>query len=209
MARTAKSSRLFENDWLEAATHVHPVTPLVLWVPVISYLFYLSIGKVATGEFVALAFGGLLIWTLTEYLMHRVVFHYDAKSKFGKTLVFLFHGIHHNEPEDATRLVMPPVPAIVLASMLYAIFFPFLGAVYIKPFFAFFMIGYLCYDYIHYGTHHFACKGPVMKFLKRYHMLHHYGTPGTRFGVSSPLWDLILGTYEKDQKSYKKSPDDL
>lgn len=199
MARVVKSSRLFKNNFLESLTHVHPLTPLVFWTPVIAYLLYRS--SVSPLAFVGLALSGFLTWTLSEYIMHRVVFHYEAKSKFGKFIIFLFHGIHHDEPDDATRLVMPPFPAIVIASVFFQVFYFFLGFEKTLPFFAFFMIGYLCYDYIHYGVHHFPCKNRVMKYLKRYHMLHHHQGTNTRYGVSSPLWDLILGTYPKNKTS--------
>ena len=51
---------------------------------------------------------------------------------------------------------------------------------------------------IHYATHYFAMRSGVLKFLKRYHMQHHYKTPDQRFGVSSPLWDAVFGTLPAD-----------
>jgi len=63
-----------------------------------------------------------------------------------------------------------------------------------EAFVAFFLIGYLCYDYIHYATHHFRMDSPVAAYLKRYHMLHHYTKEESRFGVSSPLWDFVFRT---------------
>ena len=47
---------------------------------------------------------------------------------------------------------------------------------------------------IHYATHHFRLRRGWMKALKRNHMLHHYRTPDMRFGVSSPVWDIVFGT---------------
>ncbi len=32
------------------------------------------------------------------------------------------------------------------------------------------------------------------KYIKRYHMQHHYKDPDTRYGVSSPVWDRVFGT---------------
>ena len=141
------------------------------------------------------AVGALFFWTLAEYFLHRVVFHYHAKSKAGRMITFLFHGIHHAEPDDASRLVMPPLPAIVIAFVFYRLFLLALGPVYCKPFFAFFIVGYLCYDYIHYATHHFRCKGRILKYLKRQHMLHHHRCPDKKYGVSSPLWDFVFDTF--------------
>ncbi len=110
----------------------------------------------------------------------------------GKYLVFLFHGVHHDDPEDARRLVMPPIAGIALAYAFYRFFGVVLGHAILPPFFGGFITGYLCYDYIHYYVHHFTPRTAVGKFLKQYHMLHHFVTPNARFGVSSPLWDLVV-----------------
>ncbi len=118
------------------------------------------------------------MWTLTEYCLHRFVFHYPAQSRAGKYLVFLFHGVHHATPRDKTRLVMPPAGGIILMIVLYQIFRLAVPAPWIEPFLAFFIIGYLAYDYIHYATHHFPMRSKLLHFLKVYHLQHHYGAKG-------------------------------
>jgi sterol desaturase/sphingolipid hydroxylase (fatty acid hydroxylase superfamily) len=35
----------------------------------------------------------------------------------------------------------------------------------------------------------------LLRYLRRYHLLHHYKTPDLRFGVTSPLFDLLFGTF--------------
>jgi len=64
----------------------------------------------------------------------------------------------------------------------------------VAPLTAGFLVGYLAYDLIHYATHHFPMRRGYAKYLKRYHMAHHYKTPDARFGVSSPAWDWVFGT---------------
>jgi sterol desaturase/sphingolipid hydroxylase (fatty acid hydroxylase superfamily) len=54
--------------------------------------------------------------------------------------------------------------------------------------------GYLLYDMTHYAAHHLPMRSGYLKFLKRYHIMHHYRTPNARFGVSSPLWDYVFRT---------------
>jgi sterol desaturase/sphingolipid hydroxylase (fatty acid hydroxylase superfamily) len=34
----------------------------------------------------------------------------------------------------------------------------------------------------------------IWKALKCHHLRHHYKTPDQRYGVSSPLWDVVFGT---------------
>jgi sterol desaturase/sphingolipid hydroxylase (fatty acid hydroxylase superfamily) len=144
----------------------------------------------------ALVFLGLLFWTLTEYAMHRYVFHFQARSRAGQYLVYLFHGIHHDDPEDPTRLVMPPVVSLVLGALFYALFNMVLGSARTFPFFAGFISGYLVYDYIHFATHHFRMQSAWGKALKENHMKHHYLKKGGKWGVSSPLWDHVFRTFE-------------
>jgi dihydroceramide fatty acyl 2-hydroxylase len=122
------------------------------------------------------------------------VFHYPARSRLGKRFVYLFHGNHHDDPQDKTRLVMPPAGAIPIMAALFFLFGLVIPAPWIEPFGAFFIVGYLIYDYIHYATHHFPMRNPVAKYLRRHHLKHHFSGERGRYGVSSPLWDIVFGT---------------
>lgn len=194
--QNGESIRLFENDFLESLSHVHPIMPLVVWSPIILFLFYraATVDSLSAMYFVIFFFIGLLVWTLTEYLLHRYVFHFNAKSKLGKRFVFMFHGLHHDDPQDPTRLVMPPVPAILIVSVLWQIFALIVPGQFMNVFMANFLIGYLCYDYIHYATHHFPMTSPIGKYLRKYHLQHHYSGEASKYGVSNPLWDYIFKT---------------
>jgi sterol desaturase/sphingolipid hydroxylase (fatty acid hydroxylase superfamily) len=141
----------------------------------------------------------LFLWTFTEYILHRFVFHFRPRTPRQERVLFLFHGIHHVQPQCKTRLVMPPVVSIPLALIFYGVFRLILAMLlgipdWVAPTFAGFITGYLIYDMTHYATHHFSMRQGFLKFLKRYHMQHHYKTPNQRFGVSSPLWDIVFGT---------------
>jgi len=190
------SIRLFKSPVLEALTHVHPSVPFLVWVPVVAYQL-LQASQVQSLVLLILTFlTGVLFWTLTEYSMHRYVFHFKATSKAGQYLVFLFHGIHHDDPEDPTRLVMPPVVSISLGFVFYYAFQLLLGADSTHAFFSGFIAGYLVYDYIHYATHHFRPKTAWGKRTKEHHMKHHYLKKGGKWGVSTPLWDHVFGTFK-------------
>lgn len=193
---TGESIRIFKNPILESFTHVHPVIPLLLWMPVVAFLFYRSVTvkELSALQVILISFFGLLLWTFTEYTLHRFVFHWNAKSRAGKYFVFLFHGLHHDDPQDPTRLVMPPVPAILIVSLLWVLFSAIFPAQFIDAIMASFLVGYLCYDYIHYATHHFPMTSPVGKYLRKYHLQHHYSGEQSKYGVSSPLWDYIFKT---------------
>jgi sterol desaturase/sphingolipid hydroxylase (fatty acid hydroxylase superfamily) len=192
------SVRLFKSDFLEQFTHVHPIVPALVWTPVVAYLAYRSfaIDHVATGAFFVWVVLGVLAMTLVEYLLHRFVFHFPAKSPMGERIVYIMHGLHHEDPQDPTRLVMPPLPAAIYGITLFVIFRMLFGPVYVDAFFAGFLAGYLAYDYIHYYVHHFTPKNRIGKYLKRYHMVHHFADYEAKWGVSNPLWDYVFGTVE-------------
>lgn len=190
------SIRIFKSDFMESLTHVHPIVPLLLWVPVSFYWLYksYSVFNLSAMEFLICAVVGLVVWTLTEYVLHRFVFHMPTIGPLTERFVFLFHGLHHDDPNDPTRLVMPPVPAILIVGLLYYFFALFSPVMYLQAFMAFFIFGYLCYDYIHYATHHFKMTGVVGRYLKKYHLQHHFRHEKAKYGVSSPLWDYIFRT---------------
>ncbi len=201
--RTESSVRLFQNDLLEALTHVHPLVPLLFWGPLAAFLLWrgFAVHDLPLAGLFAIGALGLFVWTLTEYCLHRFVFHFPAQSRAGKYLVFLFHGVHHATPRDKTRLVMPPAGGILLLIVLYQVFRLVVPVPWIDPFLAFFLIGYLAYDYIHYATHHFPMRAKLLHSLKVYHLQHHYGAKGVRFGVSSPIWDRVFGTYPDNPRA--------
>ncbi len=195
VSRRYPSLRVFDNPVLESLTHVHPATPLVLWGPVALWLIWRSFAVHGLSAAAVLGFAilGLLTWSLTEYLLHRFLFHLRPAGPFRARLQFMIHGLHHDDPLDPTRLVLPPVATALGAAVFYTTFRMLLGPVGADPVFASFAVGYLLYDYIHWASHRFAAW-PVGRALKRNHMLHHWATPDARWGVSSPLWDHVFGT---------------
>jgi Sterol desaturase len=193
-----ESVRLFKSDFLEFFSHVHPITPALIYLPVIMYSIYKAYtNKIELPKVLALLIFGAFIWSLTEYILHRFVFHFVPRNKLGQKAHFMFHGVHHDYPNDSTRLVMPPAVSIPLAALFYFLFSKILGTHYLPPFFAGFIIGYLAYDLTHYAVHHFSLHGKISLYLKQHHMRHHYLNPESNYGVSSPLWDFVFGTFLK------------
>ena len=204
---TAKptTTRMFQSDFIEKFSRVHPATPFVAYVPLLSWVLYRSIvrpepapGGLAIAGLVA---AGVLTWTLTEYLLHRFVFHWVNETAWGKRVHFVLHGVHHDFPNDKDRLVMPLLTSGPLAIIFYTLFYVVCGGVkYAEPVYAGFALGYLCYDGTHYAVHHFKQSSRIGRFLKRHHMLHHHADHDGGFGVSSPLWDLVFRTMPQVKK---------
>ena len=197
-----ESARLFRSGFLELFTHVHWSVPIIVYLPVVVYCLWISpvSGVLSTAGLILEFVAGLFVWTLTEYLLHRFVFHYEPTSTWGKRLHFLMHGVHHDYPQDSKRLVMPPVVSIPLASLFLGLFALLLPAGHVASTFAGFIFGYICYDEIHYATHHAPMKGKLGLWLKHHHVRHHYLDNGRGFGVSTPVWDNVVVTMYGDKE---------
>ncbi len=201
-SREAVPIRLFKSDFLEFFTHISPAVVTGFWLPIIVLFLVYAIMTRPAGFplFIPLGFfTGLFLWTFAEYTLHRFIFHHKPTTPRQERFFFFFHGIHHAQPQVKTRLVMPFPVSLPMAFLFFGLFYLVLGVLlkipeWVAPLMAGYLAGYLAYDLIHYATHHFPMRAGVAKYLKRYHMQHHYKSPATRFGVSSPLWDWVFGT---------------
>lgn len=195
-----KRLRMFENPLLERFTYVHPAMPILFWGPTVLATFALSMrGEHALNLIQALfmALIGFVFWTLAEYLLHRFVFHLEIDTAWGKRLHFMIHGIHHDDPNDQRRILMPLIPAVLIAIPFYLGFHVVMPDPSAKSFFSGFILGYLAYDYSHFAFHYVRPKAGWIYRMKEYHMKHHFVTPNARFGVSVPYWDDVFGTAAK------------
>ena len=194
-ARTALSGRLFKSGFLELFSRTHPLVILAIYIPLCGLSIWYFYNYVQPSWIVlSLVFlFGLFSWTFAEYILHRFVFHWVGESKFIQRFHYIIHGVHHAYPRDKQRLVMPPVPSLLLALLLF-FFFRALWGNYVFAFFAGFVIGYLIYACIHYATHALRPPKGRLRFLWQYHAIHHYKHSDKAFGVSSPLWDYVFGT---------------
>lgn len=187
---------MFENELLERFSRINPVTIFVVWIPVMFLMLYRSWARheLTVTSLAALYLGGVLLWTFSEYVLHRWVFHWFEDTPRGRRIHFLLHGVHHDFPNDKDRLVMPLPTSVPLAVLFYGTFVLLCGVRAAEPLFAGFTLGYLFYDGTHYAVHHFKQTTRLGRFIKRHHMLHHHMDHDGGFGVSSPLWDLVFRT---------------
>lgn len=193
------SPRMFENDVLDKLSRVHPAVPVVLFLPAIAILFVLGAGRLGAVA-VAWAAAGYVFWTLLEYWLHRVVFHWEPADGFGARLHWIIHGVHHDHPNDPMRLVMPPSVSVPLALLFYGGFLLILGADRAPAFGSGFLAGYLVYDMTHYHLHHRIPGSKLGKRLREHHMRHHFQDHTRGFGVSSPVWDRVFGTTPEQRR---------
>src|SRR4051812_32680951 len=188
------SPPMFESRLLDRFTRVHPAVPVLIYLPVIAALFVTGAGRLGLLTAIGLALGGYAVWTLTEYWLHRVVFHFEPDRGIGARLHWVIHGVHHDHPNDRMRLVMPPSVSVPLALAFFGLFVLVLGTPVAYAFAAGFLAGYLAYDMVHYYVHHFRPRGRIGRRLRELHMRHHFQDDTRGFGVSAPYWDRAFGT---------------
>lgn len=204
-------AEIFKNPILERLTKTDPVSNIIVYGLLNAFLVYIAISVkgLTVLQFIGLFIFGLFFWTFAEYMLHRYVFHWVTEAKWSQRFHFIMHGAHHNFPTDKDRLLMPPVPGIILASFLFGIFYViFWIAGYtqlVYGFFPGFFIGYLMYSFVHRATH---VMRPPKRFrdLWHHHSLHHYKYPNKAFGVSNTFWDKVFGTMppKKEKKAASK-----
>lgn len=204
-------ARLFESQYLEVLTKTHPLIIWGMYLPVIGYMLYYSYTSLAygMGQVAAVFIGGLFFWTLFEYIMHRFIFHMVTEDPKMRRFVYVLHGNHHEYPRDKQRLFMPPVPSLIISSILFSLQYLLIGKAAFM-FFPGFILGYLVYGSMHYAIHAWNPPFKFMKPLWRNHHLHHYKNDDKGFGVSTAFWDRVFGTFfdldkEKEDKEKTKS----
>jgi dihydroceramide fatty acyl 2-hydroxylase len=188
------SPPMFKSGLLDRFTRVHHLVPVVIFLPAIVLLFIAGIGRVGFLPACAYFVGGYAFWTLAEYWIHRVIFHFEPEDGVGARLHWMIHGVHHDHPNDPLRLVMPPGASVPLALIFYALFWLVLGADRAFAFGAGFLGGYLAYDMIHYHLHHHTPRTRLGRWLRELHMRHHFQDDERGFGISAPYWDRVFGT---------------
>jgi len=190
------SPRMFDSDLLDKLSRVHPAVPVLIFLPAIAVLFVLAVGRVSALGMVGLAVGGYGFWSLSEYWIHRAIFHFEPDdSQLGARFHWIIHGVHHDHPNDPLRLVMPPSVSVPLSSLFVLGFYAVLGSPLFLPFAAGFLAGYLIYDMTHYHLHHHKPKTWVGRRLRELHMRHHFQDHTRGFGISAPYWDKAFRTF--------------
>jgi sterol desaturase/sphingolipid hydroxylase (fatty acid hydroxylase superfamily) len=194
------SPPMFKTRWLDRLSRVHPSVPVILYVPAIVGLFAYAALNMSNFQVAVLALCGYVLWTLTEYWLHRIVFHFEPEEGIGARLHWIIHGVHHDHPNDPMRLVMPPSVSVPLALAFYGVFWLLLGSPSAPALMSGFLAGYLFYDMTHYHVHHHKPRTRVGRRLRESHMRHHFQDDTRGFGVSAPWWDKVFGTAPRSRK---------
>ncbi|KAF8073176.1 FAH1 [Scenedesmus sp. PABB004] len=191
--------RFFASPLLENLTRCPWWVVPLLWLPAWAALCAAAVSRhgLRPAQLAAAQLAGVALWQALEYAIHRWLFHARVSSAAGITLHFLFHGNHHKFPKDAARLVFPPLPAAAIAGGIYGALRAALPPPAATALMAGVVLGYVAYDCLHYAMHHAgarALRWGLLAELRARHAAHHYADHGAGFGISSTLFDLLLGT---------------
>ena len=195
------SPPMFDSRVLDALSRVHPTVPVIIFLPAIVALGAWGFSSLSVLATVGLAAGGYALWTLFEYWLHRIVFHFEPEDGFGARLHWIIHGVHHDHPNDPLRLVMPPAVSVPLGAAVFGLLYLIFGSSYAPAIGAGFFAGYLIYDLTHYYLHHFRPRGRLGRMLRERHMRHHFQDDTRGFGISAPYWDEVFRTSPRAKRS--------
>ena len=137
---------------------------------------------------------GLLLFTLVEYCFHRWMFH--ASVPFFEP----GHRRHHENPlgDDAIPFFLPPLAILGIV----AVFFLVMPAGVALLLAGGLAAGYAIYGLSHDLIHNTRFRHPLGRRWAASHHIHHFH-PDRNFGVTTPLWDIILGTRHVANRSKK------
>src|SRR5436305_9920323 len=90
------SPPMFESRLLDALSRVHPLVPVLIFVPAIAALTGWSLEHVSLLATIGLGAGGYAMWTLVEYWLHGLVFHFELQEGLGPRLHWVAPGVHHD-----------------------------------------------------------------------------------------------------------------
>ena len=194
-----QKGRMFESDFFEFFSKVHPAAPFILWVPIVIALptWALLNGVSTLPALLVMAPLGFVTWQAAEYFVHKKLFHWMGIGPLSKRFHEIVHGFHHTYPDDPQRLVMPLAVSISLASLVGGLLWLLHSPAFTVPWFTGFLAGYLFYDFMHWSTHH---RRPLTRWGKKmrvHHMAHHFADIDSNLGISHRWVDRVMGTLRR------------
>lgn len=196
----AKQTRLERNQQVD---RFQLYKPFIFYIAVIGLMQFAVVASgastllTAVGLFVA----GLLTWGLYEYATHRWVLHREPKAEGFNLPGNLTHLRHHADPNSLQRLnvqLSESIPVcVVYVLVAWALTGSWQAATHL---FTGLIAGYFFYEYLDFQAHHGTSRGRLTRYFRKYHLQHHHYDATVRFGVTSPIFDYLFGTFHIEKK---------
>jgi sterol desaturase/sphingolipid hydroxylase (fatty acid hydroxylase superfamily) len=139
---------------------------------------------------------GCFGWGFLEYVLHR----FDGHGRRGRSLFSREHLQHHAVKDYFTPTWMKAIgttPVVVVAAAFAAWL---LGPLYGLSISAGFVAAYVFYEVFHHTLHIWPPRTRYGRWARKHHFSHHFSSAKMNHGVTSPIWDLVFGTYLPDHK---------
>src|SRR5271167_1197504 len=140
---------------------------------------------------------GAALFYLVEYAMHRFAFHAPPlRWAWLRKMQHRLHYDHHVEPSRLDLLFLPLwflAPNLLVTAVLVALV---LGIQAVASVMLGVMLAILHYEWVHYVAHiPYQPRTRVGRWMKQYHLRHHFISEKFWFGVSNPSMDFVWRTY--------------
>ncbi|HEX8557084.1 MAG TPA: sterol desaturase family protein [Pyrinomonadaceae bacterium] len=180
------------------------VDKLQLYKPFIFYTAVLSLlhaavireGAFRLPEAAGLVCAGLLTWGLYEYAVHRWVLHREPRVHGFNLPGNLTHLRHHADPHSLQRLNVQLSESVPVCVVYYLLAWGATGSWQAAThLFTGLIAGYFFYEYLDFQAHHGTSRTRLIRYFRKYHLQHHHYDATVRYGVTSPLFDYLFGTF--------------
>ena len=139
--------------------------------------------------------GGLVLWSLLEYFLHRWV-HWDSGIRGVNEWFERIHLHHHANPHDPNRMRVHPFYSLPVSVLFLGLLYLTVGSfVSAAAVIVGIWMGFLYYEWVHYRVHLSSADRGFIVYQRRLHFYHHFVNAKNCFGVTSPIWDLAWGTF--------------
>ncbi len=172
---------------------------LVVIAVVLGGLFASGVLAFSPRSPIAVAVGALVFFG-SEYTTHRFLFHAKpSASAFVLRLQHRLHYDHHVRPAELDLLFLPAWFVVPVAALTFAIYLAVARDVALA---AALLLGSVLalfyYEWVHYVAHiPFVPRTPLGRWVKKYHLWHHFKNERLWFGVTNPSMDFVGLTYRR------------
>ncbi|MBV9923710.1 MAG: sterol desaturase family protein [Acidobacteria bacterium] len=158
-------------------------------------------GESSLTTFAGLFVVGLLTWGLYEYATHRWVLHREPKAEGFNLPGNLTHLRHHADPDSLQRLNVQLSESVPVCVVYFLVAWALAGSWQAAThLYTGLIAGYFFYEYLDFQAHHGTSRGRLTRYFRKYHLQHHHYDATVRFGVTSPIFDYLFGTFHIEKR---------
>ena len=139
------------------------------------------------------ALAGALVWSFAEYALHHWVFHRLKFSTIGRRE----HLRHHAQFGYFSPTHLKAKLAVMGLGITYCFVSFWLGSGEALTFVVALGTSYFWYEHVYHAHHEYAPTTRYGAWMRKHHFFHHFHDARVNHGVTSPIWDIIFGTYRR------------